>query len=52
MDVHLRTQHFTAEATALENTLNLLGTLLRALVSVFTSPKGDQGGWEAGARGL
>jgi hypothetical protein len=25
---------------------------LRALVAFFSSPSGDQGGWEAGARGL
>ena len=31
---------------------NLLGRLLRLLGTVFSSPKGDQGGWEGGARGL
>jgi hypothetical protein len=31
---------------------NLLRRLLRAIVAIFSSPKGDQGGWEGGARGL
>ena len=31
---------------------NLLRRLLRALVAIFSSPKGDHGGWEGGARGL
>jgi hypothetical protein len=31
---------------------NLLRRLLRTLVALISSPKGDQGGWEGGARGL
>ena len=31
---------------------NFLTRLLRLLGTVFSSPKGDQGGWEGGARGL
>jgi hypothetical protein len=30
----------------------LLRRFLRLLVRIFSSPKGDQGGWEGGARGL
>ena len=32
--------------------VSLLRGILRAVVAIFSSPKGDQGGWEAGARGL
>ena len=31
---------------------NLIRRMLRALVAFIASPNGDQGGWEAGARGL
>jgi len=31
---------------------SILRRLLRALVVMLSSPKGDQGGWEGGARGL
>jgi hypothetical protein len=34
------------------NKQSLIRRLLRALVAIFSSPKGDQGGWEGGARGL
>jgi hypothetical protein len=30
----------------------LLRRFLRLFVRIFSSPKGDQGGWEGGARGL
>jgi hypothetical protein len=30
----------------------LLRRLLNLLVRILSSPKGDQGGWEGGARGL
>jgi hypothetical protein len=30
----------------------LLRRILAFLVTVLSSPKGDQGGWEGGARGL
>ena len=30
----------------------VLRRFLRLLVRIFSSPKGDQGGWEGGARGL
>ncbi len=29
-----------------------LTTILRCLVAILSAPEGDQGGWEAGARGL
>jgi hypothetical protein len=31
---------------------SLLRRLLRALIAILSSPKGNQGGWEGGARGL
>lgn len=49
MNAPIRLQNFTTEQ---ENTLGRLRRLLRALSAVFSSPKGDQGGWECGARGL
>ena len=49
MNAPLRSQHLTAEP---ESTSSLLRALSRALVTRFSSPKGDQGGREAGKRGL
>jgi hypothetical protein len=49
MNAPLKSQDFTAEP---QTTSNLVRGLLRALVNIFSSPKGDQGGWEGGARGL
>src|SRR5262249_40877582 len=48
MNASIRSQDFTAEQ---ERTSGPLRALLRALVAMFASPKGDQGGWEVGARG-
>jgi hypothetical protein len=31
---------------------NPIRRLLRVLLAIFSSPKGHQGGWEGGARGL
>jgi hypothetical protein len=31
---------------------SLPSRFLRSVVSILSSPKGDQGGWEGGARGL
>jgi hypothetical protein len=31
---------------------SLLGTVLSVLLAILSSPKGNQGGWEGGARGL
>jgi hypothetical protein len=49
MNAPVRSQDFTAET---QTTASILRALLRALGSIFSSPKGDQGGWEGGARGL
>jgi hypothetical protein len=35
-----------------QNKASLPSRFLRSVVSVLSSPKGDQGGWEGGARGL
>jgi hypothetical protein len=47
MNAPVRSQ--TAEP---ESKSSLLRRLSRTVVAIFSSPKGDQGGWEAGARGL
>jgi hypothetical protein len=52
MNAPFRSQDFTAETTKPESTSRLLRDLLRALLTILSSPKGDQGGWEGGARGL
>jgi hypothetical protein len=44
MNAPVKSQDFTAPLS--------LRHLLHALVAIFSSPKGDQGGWEGGARGL
>jgi hypothetical protein len=31
---------------------SFLSAILRVLIAILSSPKGDQGGWEGGARGL
>jgi len=31
---------------------NLFARLVRILIAVLSAPRGDQGGWEGGARGL
>jgi hypothetical protein len=40
------------DKTSEQKKLGLLRRFLRLLVGIFSSPKGDQGGWEGGARGL
>jgi hypothetical protein len=52
MNAPFRSQDFTAETAKPESTWSLLRGPLRALVTIFSSPKGDQGGWEGGLRGL
>jgi hypothetical protein len=52
MNAPLRSQDFAAVTVKAESTSSPLRGLLRALVIIFSSPKGDQGGWEGGARGL
>ena len=36
----------------LQTRSSLLGAMLKLLIAILSSPKGDQGGWEGGARGL
>jgi hypothetical protein len=43
-------EDFTAESVKPESKPSFLQRLFRALVTIFSSPKGDQGGWAAGAR--
>jgi len=31
---------------------SVLSTLFKLLITILSSPKGNQGGWEGGARGL
>jgi hypothetical protein len=38
--------------TAPQSKPNLIRRLLRALAAIVSSPKGGQGGWEGGSRGL
>jgi hypothetical protein len=49
MNTHVR------RANALSDTQDhssLLAAMLKVLVAILSSPQGDQGGWEGGARGL
>ena len=48
MNAPVKTKDFTEP----QEKPNLLRRLLRTLTAIFSSPKGDQGGWEGGARGL
>jgi hypothetical protein len=50
MNMHRISDEF-GENTS-EQKKGVLGRFLRLLVRIFSSPKGDQGGWEGGARGL
>jgi hypothetical protein len=52
MNAPLRSQDFIAVTVKAESTYWPLRGLLRVLFTIFSSPKGDQGGWEGGARGL
>jgi hypothetical protein len=48
MNAPVKSREFTEQ----QNKPGLLRRLLRALITILSSPKGDQGGWEGGARGL
>jgi hypothetical protein len=48
MNAPVRSQDFTTP----QGPPSLLRRLLSALAAIFSSPKGNQGGWEGGARGL
>ena len=52
MNTPFTSQNFTAETPEPVSTSNRLRTRLRVLVTILSSPKGDQGGWEGGACGL
>jgi hypothetical protein len=48
----ITSQNFTTEIAMPDRRPSLLQKLFRALVTFWSSPKGDQGGWEVGARSL
>jgi hypothetical protein len=48
MNAPVKTQDFAEP----QSKPSLLLRVLRAFVTFLSSPKGDQGGWEGGARGL
>ena len=48
MNAHIRSEDFVQPQTK----LRLVRMLVRVVVAILSSPKGDQGGWEGGARGL
>jgi hypothetical protein len=48
MNAHFRSEDFVQPQTK----LRLVRMLVRFVVAILSSPKGDQGGWEGGARGL
>jgi hypothetical protein len=51
MNIHRDIHEFASQPDAVSKK-GLLARLLRFLATVLASPKGDQGGWEGGARGL
>jgi hypothetical protein len=51
MNMHVGTQQLEASSAPPAKT-GLLPWMLAFLAKVLASPKGDQGGWEGGARGL
>jgi hypothetical protein len=48
MNAHIKPDNFIEPLMR----ATLLRKILRALIAIFSSPKGNQGGWEGGARGL
>jgi hypothetical protein len=50
--MHRESSEFDSGETLEPKKVGLLRRFLRLLVRILTSPKGDQGGWEGGARGL
>jgi hypothetical protein len=51
MNMHPISGEFGDKASE-PNKIGLLRRFLHLLVRVLSSPKGDQGGWEGGSRGL
>ena len=47
MNAHVKPLEFGQQAPQ-----PLLHRVMQALIALISSPAGDQGGWEAGARGL
>jgi len=50
MNMHIGGREF--EPSSAPTKPNLLRRILAFLAKLLASPKGDQGGWEGGARGL
>ena len=50
MNIHVEVQK--PEPSSAPAKAGLLRRILAFLAKVLSSPKGDQGGWEGGARGL
>jgi len=48
MNTHIRSNDFVQPQAK----LRLFRMLWRIIVAILSSPKGDHGGWEGGARGL
>jgi hypothetical protein len=51
MNMHSDADEF-GEKTREQKKVGLLRRFIRLFVRILSSPKGDQGGWEGGARGL
>jgi hypothetical protein len=51
MNLHSHVDHFATGPEAAKKT-GLLRRLFTFLLELLSGPKGDQGGWEGGARGL
>jgi hypothetical protein len=49
MNIQVRGAHTLSTPQAQPS---FLAAMLRVLLAILSSPKGDQGGWEGGARGL
>jgi hypothetical protein len=53
MNMHRDSHTFSNSGETLEpKKVGLLRRFFRLLIRILSSPKGDQGGWEGGARGL
>jgi hypothetical protein len=53
MNMHRESGEFSDfDETSKPQKVGLVRRFLRLLIRILSSPKGDQGGWEGGARGL
>ena len=50
MNMHMKVKEATSTLKPVK--VSILRRLLNFLTKLLSSPKGDQGGWEGGARGL